>query len=157
MPENSSLVPAEFGRRVGARVIDGVFDAWIIVVVKIELVRNALGFDIPTGFKGGYDTSKVASKVTIAAVFLLFELLPTALWGRTLGKALLGLRVVDRKTGDRPGWSAAALRWFTPVFTLIIPLVDIAGPVIVWGFALTNKRRLGLHDLVAGTAVVRVL
>ncbi len=155
MPEKPSTVPADLGRRFGARVIDGIFDAWIIVVVKIELVRDLMGFDIPKGAKGAYDTSKIASKITIAIVFFIFELVPVALWGRTLGKSLLGLRVIDRKTGNRPGWSAAFLRWFIPVFSWFIPLVDVAGPMIVWGFSLTNKRRLGLHDLVAGTAVVR--
>jgi len=67
------------------------------------------------------------------------------LFGRTMGKLALGLRVV-RRDGTRPGFWRCALR------TLCYP----PSTVLLLGFALIalSKQRRSLPDLVARTAVV---
>ncbi len=64
----------------------------------------------------------------------------------TLGKALLGIKVTDRR-GDRIGFFKAAIRGLCKVF--IIPVSSIG-----YLLALFTKRRQTLHDIIAGTVVV---
>jgi uncharacterized RDD family membrane protein YckC len=73
-------------------------------------------------------------------------------WGRygtTPGKLLLELRVVDARTGGRPGLVRAFIRYigyFVSFLTL--------GLGFVW--IVFDRRRQGLHDKLAGTRVIRV-
>ncbi|MEU8107071.1 RDD family protein [Nonomuraea muscovyensis] len=76
-------------------------------------------------------------------------------WGRTLGKRLLGIRVIDARTGGRLGAGKAALR------TLAFPLVALVPGVGLWfvlvdglWMLLDGEGRV-LHDRLLGAAVVR--
>ncbi len=42
---------------------------------------------------------------------VLYEALPTAKWGRTLGKKLFGVRVLDIESHDTVRFGAALRRW----------------------------------------------
>lgn len=80
------------------------------------------------------------------------ELVGTALSGQTVGKRLVGIRVVRSDTYDIPGWTRAAVRTFG-----LVPLgwMPHGGSVVLGSqaYAFTQTRQ-GLHDLVAGTMVV---
>lgn len=87
---------------------------------------------------------------------MLFELLPSiafvvgwAGWGCTPGKLLLELRVVDARSGARPGWVQAMIRLLGYVVSAL-PL----GLGFVW--AAFDRDRRALHDKLASTRVVRV-
>jgi uncharacterized RDD family membrane protein YckC len=70
----------------------------------------------------------------------------TAATGRTVGKAILGLLVVD-STGQRVGGKAAALR------TLVFPISFLLfGIGLILGLLRPDRREL--HDLIAKTAVI---
>jgi uncharacterized RDD family membrane protein YckC len=82
-------------------------------------------------------------------MFLLFggvaqDILGTARWGRSAGKALLGIRVIDEHSGLPPDLWHAFLRWWIP---------GLLPPLLVW--ATWDKRRQGIHDKAAETLVVR--
>lgn len=82
----------------------------------------------------------------------LHELVGTALWGQTLGRRLVRIRVVRSDTYDVPGWTRAAIR-----VSGSLPLnrtvhandAGLAGEAHVF-----RRSRQGLPDLMAGTMVV---
>lgn len=75
--------------------------------------------------------------------------------GQTLGKKLLGIRIVDVKTDARPAlWKLICIRalFFPTLFLLpLFPLTLI--PVIDQAWIFTRQNRC-LHDLVSSTRVV---
>ena len=82
-------------------------------------------------------------------LFVFYQLVSTALWGQTLGKMFVGIRVV-RPGQALPGWGTAFQR---EVIGKIISAVPFG-----WGFLWINRDRWGqgYHDKVAGTYVVRL-
>ncbi|EPJ41650.1 hypothetical protein STAFG_1275 [Streptomyces afghaniensis 772] len=68
----------------------------------------------------------------VVAVLLLVgvvsEVLPTAKWGRTLGKKLMGLEVRDIEGHDAPEFGAALRRWlvYSVPGLLVVGIVGIA-------------------------------
>jgi uncharacterized RDD family membrane protein YckC len=72
------------------------------------------------------------------------DVVGTARWGRSLGKALFGIRVVNERTLAPPDLTHAFLRWWLPT---LLP------PFLVW--ATWDARRQGIHDKAAETLVVR--
>lgn len=158
---------ATWGRRVGARVVDGV------VVVTVGLL---LALPFVTGFVrhlrdvteqqaasgtfdpfAVYDGVAVRDLVTISVVGLVVNAvyeIGFLLWRQaTPGKLLLGLRVRLLDDATLPARSAV-LRWATYVLPGQVPSV---GPI--WTIAdslwpLWDARRQALHDKVAGSCVV---
>lgn len=126
-------------RRLGASLLDAVALTALQIVLAILLGR-------PVG---------VAAAPTPA--WLLFDLLvglayyvgPTALTGQTLGKFLLGIRVVGAH-GPRT-WGQILLR--ETIGRLVCALTLGLGYLpILW-----DAERRGLHDRLADTRVVRAL
>ncbi|TQS21837.1 RDD family protein [Microbispora sp. KK1-11] len=86
---------------------------------------------------------------------LLYFWAQHTLWGRTLGKRLLRVRLVDARTGERLGAGRAALR--TLAFPCLAVVPDI-GPVLLLAGGLAaflDARGQFLHDRLLGAAVVR--
>jgi uncharacterized RDD family membrane protein YckC len=68
-------------------------------------------------------------------------------YGATLGKLALGLRVVD-DTGTYPSFARASGRYYATILSACLCLVGY-----IWaGF---HRQKRALHDLIAGTYVVR--
>lgn len=113
------------GRRLGALFVD-----WMIAVLTaaaVTMTPPLWGEDRAPGW------------VPMLAFFLEVTVL-TGLLGFTIGKRLLGLRVID-VDGHPPGLWRAAVR--TALLCLVLPAL-----------VMTDDKR-GLHDLAAGTKVVR--
>jgi uncharacterized RDD family membrane protein YckC len=110
----------------------------------------------------------------IYAVFALFPYVYSIVlhgkYGQTIGKMVCKVKVTDLKTHSRIGFSKAALRDAVPIVITAYPLIYPAGLglhmyytegiLIAWSLIelltmLTNRRRRALHDLIAGTIVVR--
>ena len=70
-----------------------------------------------------------------------------AVAGRTIGMAVLGIRVVDASTGGLINAKAAAVRTVTLPLSIVVLFLGCVGIV-------TNRQRQGWHDRFAGTAVV---
>lgn len=119
--------PAPLGRRLAARVLDQAvmgavvalaavplgFAAYDHIQQKVDEARRS-GETVTVWLIDGTTAVQLAVVVAVAVVTgLLYEVLPTAKWGRTLGKKLLGLRVLDVETQYEPGFRAALRRWLT--------------------------------------------
>ena len=123
-PEGPGAV-ATTGSRIAAFVLDVVFSALIGALVR--------------GVVGGDDSRLALADETAFAVQVL---LLTALTGQSLGKRVLGIRVVRLgEQDDPPGFLPAAIR--TALVMLVIPAVFM------------DRDGRGLHDKAAGTLVVR--
>jgi uncharacterized RDD family membrane protein YckC len=120
-----------FWRRVGATIIDGL----IFVVV------NGL-------FYVGGTASEAASGLGIVAGILYEVGMTASRLQATLGKLALGLRVVDRD-GRRLTVARALGRWLAKIVSALLLCI---GYLMV---AFTPRKR-GLHDMLAGTLVLRM-
>ena len=104
------------------------------------------------------DAQTLTETMYITAGYLLFFLLiqgyPLATRGQTLGKILLGTRIVAVADGRiLPLWKVFGLRY---VSVSLISLVPIVGQIfnIVNGLLIFRADRRCGHDLIAGTRVV---
>jgi uncharacterized RDD family membrane protein YckC len=105
-----------------------------------------LGYDI---FEP--DMESYSATINIASLligWLYFALLESSERGATVGKMAMGLRVVTDK-GERLSFMNATGRYFAKIISAIILCIGF----IMIGF--TDKKR-GLHDMIAGTLVIKV-
>ncbi|UUN27139.1 RDD family protein [Streptomyces sp. FIT100] len=117
--------PAGLGRRLVARLIDTLVLGAIAGAVSFPFVSRALTHideKIQAAKMSGetvtvwlLDATTITQFGIALAVLLLlgvvYEALPTAKWGCTLGKKLLGLEVRDIESHGPPGFAAALRRW----------------------------------------------
>ena len=79
----------------------------------------------------------------------LYYIVMEAFLGRTVGKMLTGIKVVDETTGRPPGLLAAILR-------TVLRLIDgLAGYLVGFVVVVNSRRRRRLGDMAAHTLVVR--
>jgi uncharacterized RDD family membrane protein YckC/pSer/pThr/pTyr-binding forkhead associated (FHA) protein len=141
-----------------ARLVASIVDGVILSAMDLLLFSPAavILYFRPTLQSVSAASDPLLGGIGILCFVLAFvaNILYTAgLWamrGRTPGKALLGLAIVRRggRKGDGIGWNAALLRF----------LVMILGAVplgVGWWMAAFRKDRRALHDVAAGTWVVR--
>ncbi|WP_440089470.1 RDD family protein [Streptosporangium sp. LJ11] len=150
-------------RRPAAALAD-----YLIVVTALSAVVGAAWPLIGRGFKVHMGAGlleradayvfrsnvRPAELAVLGGLFLYFWV-QHALWGRTLGKRLLGVRVVAARTGGRLGTGRTALR------TLAFPLLAFVPEVGLWClladglWMLLDPEGRVLHDRWLGAAVVR--
>ena len=134
--------------------------AWAIDLVPLALIAGAIvrpvlgGVSLPAGGVDGLldlVARERALLVPLAAFLALLALvygaLSHTLMGATLGKWVAGLRVVGRD-GRRPRWKRSAIR-------SVLSAVSLAALGMGCLLALFTRSGRALHDLVAGTYVVR--
>lgn len=127
------MQPAHSGRRLAAILIDMAAMA-ILTVISGRLV---VGLGMDSSLALGVATG-VLPPLTFLACWLI---------GNTPGKKLLGLRIVDEKTGDAPSVWQLVRRSLLFTFYITFNLLTLI-PMLV-----TNNRKT-FHDLLAGTVVV---
>ncbi|MFJ8753352.1 RDD family protein [Streptomyces sp. NPDC102441] len=159
----TSARPAGLGKRLAARVID---------TIVLGVLVGAAGFPLVTQATDHIDQKIEAAKLSgetvtvwlldsttaalfggVLAVFLVLgcvlEAVPTAKWGRTLGKKLCGLEVRDIESHDTPAMGAALRRWLVyGVLGLIV-----VGVVNVLWCLIDRPWRQCWHDKAARTFV----
>ncbi|MET8689106.1 RDD family protein [Streptomyces sp. NPDC004732] len=155
--------PAGLGRRLAARLIDTV-----VLVAVTGAAALPLGTKAADHVDSKIDAAKLSGEKTtvwlldgttagylglILAVLLLFgvvyEALPTAKWGRTLGKKVCGIEVRDMGEHEAPTFGAALKRWL--VYS--IPGVLVIGVVGVLWCVFDRPWRQCWHDKAAKTFV----
>ena len=80
---------------------------------------------------------------------LLYEVLPTGLWGRTLGKKLFGLKVLTMEQQEKPGFGGALKRWLTYG---VLSLLGVGVLNVLWCL-FDRPWRQCWHDKLANTFV----
>jgi len=134
------------GRRVGAAFIDIALLAGLLVIMGLTVGQASVG-------GGGFDISLgPAWFLVYLALVLLYYFTTETATGQTVGKRLLGLRVV-RTDGSRPSAAAVAGR-------TLLRLIDWLPALYLTGFITvlaTGPRRQRLGDLAARTGVARAL
>jgi uncharacterized RDD family membrane protein YckC len=133
---------APFPLRCGALLIDYI--VLVSIVVLGTLVARMLG----GGARAAGNSAETAALLfALFIAFLNLVLLP-GLTGLTLGKWATGLRI-ERNDGGHPGIGRALLRHFVgyPLSFALVGLGFVMAAVSVHG--------RGLHDMIAGTVVVR--
>ncbi|WP_373297802.1 RDD family protein [Streptomyces lavendofoliae] len=133
--------PAGLGRRFAARLIDTVVLGAAVGAVAVPFVSKALdhidgkiqqakqsGETVTVWLLDG--TTSTYFGIVLAALLVLgvlYEALPTAKWGRTLGKKLLGLDVRDIESHEPPTFGAALRRWlvYGVLGILVVGVVDV--------------------------------
>ncbi len=127
-----------------ARLIAAVIDYGAPLVI-VAGIANGMGVEVPRDLDAA-QTADARLMGALLALYLLNQVVLVGLFGMSLGRTLLGLRVVDARTRDRPPGMVRAL-----VRTLLI-----APGLVITVFFFILGRRQGFHDLAAGTAVVYV-
>jgi uncharacterized RDD family membrane protein YckC len=155
--------PAGLGRRFLARVLDALLPLAAAAVVGVPLLgdaRDHIQDQIDAAEQAGVtrtiwliDGTTGGYLAVVLGVFLgvslLLEALPTALWGRSPGKALLGLHVVDMRQHEKPSFGAALLRW---LLYHVLALLVVGVVNVLWAVR-DRPWRQCWHDKAAGTFV----
>ncbi|MDF3292932.1 RDD family protein [Streptomyces sp. RB6PN23] len=155
--------PAGTGRRLAARFIDSVLvlaavaaGAFPLVSASVRHIQDKIdaarqsGENVQVWLIDG--TTGLYLGIVLAALLLaglLYEVLPTAKWGRTLGKKLLKLRVLDIESQLTPGFGQALRRM------LVRQLLDfvVVGVVNALWCLFDRPWRQCWHDKAARTFV----
>jgi len=105
----------------------------------------------------------VSSRAALAAfwfacfwVMILYNLVLVGLFATTVGKAVMGLRVVGPQ-GERAGWRVATRRWVLQLVYLVPVLgllVGQGGAIVSVFYLFKDPRRQTVYDRVAGSFVV---
>jgi uncharacterized RDD family membrane protein YckC len=131
------------GRRVLATIVDAIIFSvyfWVLAMLFGTSSTEAGGISLSLGGLG-----TLLYLVGVFAYYLLLE----GYLGQTVGKMLLGIKVVREDNGGVPGLGAAALR-------TVLRLIDglfLYAVAFVSVLASQKNRRLG--DMVGKTLVVR--
>lgn len=157
------LLPAPLGRRALALVCDVAL--WLIVQLPLWigavplLLKLAGGSISPYGFMNhpGFVLALVMAAVTVFLTLVLsvVQLVMHGRSGRTLGKAIVGIRTVNVRTLERPGIGWVLLRYLLFCASNLVPLF---GPVLLLLSPLfdSERRRRGLHDKATQVWVIDV-
>ena len=138
---NGTSMYAGFWRRVAAWLLDALVLG--IVTVPLSLAFNG-GNDV------GSDSmaySPAAQSISTALGWLYFALMESSARQATLGKMALGIVVTDLE-GRRIGFGKATGRYFAKILSALI--IGIGFLMVAF-----TQRKQGLHDILAGTLVVK--
>ncbi|MFI1253325.1 RDD family protein [Streptomyces netropsis] len=155
--------PAALGRRLAARLVDTAVLAGAVGAAAVPLwdrsvdhidekVRQAKqsGQTVTVWLLDGTTGTYLGVVLGVLLLFgVLYEALPTAKWGRTLGKKLCGVRVLDIESHDTVPFGAALRRWL--VYGVLGVLV--VGVVNVLWCLVDRPWRQCWHDKAARTFV----
>ncbi|HEX6468934.1 MAG TPA: RDD family protein [Streptosporangiaceae bacterium] len=123
LPREGGGSVAGYGRRLGALFID-----WLVALLTVSIVAMGTGRQVSPG------------SLWPLVAFGVETWLLTAVFGRSVGKSLLGMRVV-RLDGRPVG----------PLWALVrTALLVVVVPALLW-----DRDYRGLHDRAAATVVVR--
>ena len=131
------------GRRVLSTIVDG-----IVLSIAFVVLSMLFGSASAEGGQVGASLSGLAALVFFILSVAYFIILEGYL-GQTLGKMLLGIKVVKEDTGEVPGLGAATIRTFMRIidglFFYLVAFIAV----------LASQKNQRLGDMLAHTLVVR--
>jgi uncharacterized RDD family membrane protein YckC len=131
-----------FWIRLVAYIIDSVLLSFAGAVVG-----GVFGGAMAIGGGDGDSISVGGGILGLVMAWLYFALMESSERGATVGKMALGLRVVTDK-GERLSFLNATGRYFAKIISALILCI---GFIMI---AFTDRKR-GLHDMIAGTLVIK--
>lgn len=148
-------VNAGLGRRLGAHLLD-IVAAWLafLLISAGSCAFGSVGASVGgVGGQGGYAAGSGCGTCLTTMLFGLSGYTVFALWflaqGKTPGKWLVNVRVIDKSTGGNPGLGRMLVR-------------EIVGKIasglffgVGYFWAIWDPARQCWHDKIAGTLVVR--
>ncbi|GGS47496.1 RDD family protein [Streptomyces cinerochromogenes] len=155
--------PAGLGKRLAARLVDllaiGAITSAAAVPLGIRAVDHVQqkidaakvsGHEVTVWLLDGTTGTSLGIVLAVLLVAgVLYEVLPTVRWGRTLGKKLCGLEVRDIEAHEPPTFGPALRRWL--VFS--VPGLLVVGIVGVLWCLFDRPWRQCWHDKAAHTFV----
>ncbi|GGU10393.1 RDD family protein [Streptomyces violascens] len=159
-PEGYANVPGlgvvevgSYGARFGARLLDMIFAYIVVIILNLIILGSAFG----TGTKSsGVAVGAMLGSIIVSFLtFIFYDVIFVSTMGTTPGKKILGMRIVNSRTGQKPNFGAALVRWGFPIglgyITCFLGYVLI---VISPFFDNTGQLR-GWHDKAANTLVIK--
>ena len=142
---------ANLGSRLGARILD-----WILVGVAIGIlaVIGIVGA-LASGDEATFIMVVFGLAFSVVVITLLYEMTMIALRGQTVGKMMVGVKVVRAADGDLPGWGKSIGRWLILVAPGMIPVGGLLLTLLVYLSPTFDDRRQGWHDKAVATVVVK--
>ncbi|HJV94825.1 MAG TPA: RDD family protein [Albitalea sp.] len=136
------------GGRFGAAFIDG-----LLILAAFWIIAAASGLSFRTAARGGYSTT-LALQAGVFVAFVVVQGYLLATRGQTVGKMLLGIRIV-RSDGERASFGRlVGLRYGVGFLINAIPFIGgLYG--LVDSLLIFRESRQCLHDNIADTIVVR--
>jgi uncharacterized RDD family membrane protein YckC len=134
------------------RVVAYIIDA-ILLNIAFGILGLVTGLSmVPTHFTDydspdAYAAMGTAQLISLVITWLYFALMESSVRGATVGKMAVGLRVVTDQ-GNRLSFANATGRFFAKIISALILCI---GFIMV---AFTDRKR-GLHDIIAGTLVIK--
>jgi len=157
MEPPAHIVYAGFWLRLVAYLIDSViinvvfFGAALLIGLVLGLLLGLTGQAVQDGSDSANAIKGIIAAfiyiALIVAVWLYFALMESGAWQATVGKKILGLKVTTME-GRRIGFGQASGRFFGKILSGITFMIGY----IMAGF---TPRKQALHDMIAGTLVVR--
>ena len=138
---------ATIWRRAVALLIDE-----LLVAIPLFVVFALVSGDSPSDVADG----DLAKWFTLTSTVIVLVYYAVAVWwrGRTVGKWIMGMKVVRVTDGGPVGFSGASLRSLVPAVAGAPPVIGPFLAIAVYAVAMFDRRRQGLHDKAAGTVVV---
>lgn len=145
---------ATIGQRALARIVDGVLITVVIAVLwGIGFGALIAGTDETTGEANGLAVGAFFGIFLLTVLITLaYEMVLIAIKGQTVGKMVVGVKVVRSQDGQVPGFGPSFMRWLIPaaasavcglgIVVYLSPLFDSSGRVQGW------------HDKAANTLVI---
>jgi uncharacterized RDD family membrane protein YckC len=158
---------AGFGQRIGGYLLDLLLMlpvAGVLFATRWNTLRALFDWigahpgqtTIPRDLMIRFQDALHPVALSFAAIWFVYNTLMVMWRGQTLGKMAARARVVRAVDGNHVGGGRAALRALVPMLGAVLPTpFGLLVPVVVYGWMLFTPRRQGLHDLAAGSIVIR--
>ena len=141
---------ASVGQRALAQALDG-----LVLLLPAFLVVYLTTGEILASVNDDSKGSQLWATFILVILQITYNTVCVAVWGATLGKRIVGLRVVNQTDGGPVSFNYAAVRALIPSAAGLIPVIGMAAPIVIYMRAFFHPLRKGWHDQAAGTIVVR--
>lgn len=140
--EDYSLKHAGFWTRFWAYILDLVV-LWSVSRLLVYPIFRLAGWDLKS------DLWYAPIVIITAVLFYAYFVLMTKYFGQTVGKMILGIKVVPLK-GEKLTWSTVLFReWVGRYISTVFPFMYIS-----YGLVAFTPKKQGGHDFIADTTVV---
>lgn len=150
--------------RIFARILDAIVLSILGGIIMMLGVLGAVGVNIEDN--PGDKRINAAAAGIVAAIIIffaatfLYEVFCIALWGQTIGKRLMHIKIVKANDFSTPGWVPAIIRWLIPGAISIIPLLGglivFAATLVSLAWLFSDPRFQTISDKAANTVAIRV-